>query len=392
MSHFISGNRIGLNINVMVDGNMYQKRCSNEGQADDLFRKVLTAIEEPSDANIDAVLEGINNKYRLAKSGGILEFDAENGNVYLAGTNIPMPESLSKTIDEYLEKKYPISNLKNFWVRLMKNTIPSVRESLFDFLNTYKYSITKSGKFLAYKAVTHKQKIENDIASFVSNQQLKMLKWKKSPKGYEVYKNSEGELAITKTSTFSGWDLDEKNFQYVGNLGELIGKLDELVEDINATVYTDKHTKTMDIRLGKPVRQERKHCDDNPKNECSNGLHVGSTGYVENFTYGDDTVLLCVVDPINVVAVPDYDRSKMRVCEYFPFAVLERLTDEDGNLTTKFETIETPYSEIDYDAYEEEYVSDLMNDLTLKEYRTKDEEEILKLLEKRVIELSIEEK
>lgn len=389
MSHFVSGNRIGLNINVMVDGNMYQKACGTEEQADELFHKILVAIDDPSDSNVDAVLEGINSRYLLTKYN-LLDFDPSTGEMYLIGTNIPMPEMLSTTIEEYIEKKYPIEPLKNFWKRLMLNPDENVRQDLFEFLSTYNFTITKSGKFLTYKAVTHKQKIENDVASFVSNQQLKMLKWKKSPKSYEVYKNSDGELAITKSTTFNGWNLTEKEFEHVGNLGELINNISELVEDVNATLFTDKHTQKMDIRLGEPVRQERYTCDNNPNHECSNGLHVGSVKYVESFTNKTDTVLLCIVDPINVIAVPQYDRSKMRVCEYFPFAVLDRIEDGNGNLT-KFETIESPYSMIDYDSHEEEYITKLMDELTLKSTEnglTDDEEEILSLVEKRVVELS----
>lgn len=390
MSNFVSGNRVGLNINVMINGNMYQKSCTTEEQADELFRKILVAIDDPSDNNIDAILEGINSKYRLTKHG-LLDFDPSNGQMFLIGTNIPMPEMLSKTFEDYIERKYPIESLKNFWLRLMLNPDEKVREDLFEFLSTYNFTITKSGKFLTYKAVTHKQKIENDIASFVSNQQLKILKWKKSPKSYEVYKNSDGELAITKSSTFEGWDLEEKEFEHVGNLGELIDKISELVEDVNSTLFTDKYSETMNIKLGKPVRQERRTCDNNPNNECSNGLHVGSINYVENFTYSDDTVLLCIVDPVNVIAVPKYDRSKMRVCEYFPFAVLDRIEDKNGKLR-KFETVDSPYSMIDYDSHEEEYIAKLMDELTFKSNEdglSEQEEEILNLVEERVIELSV---
>ena len=57
--------------------------------------------------------------------------------------------------------------------------------------------------------------------------------------------------------------------------------------------------------------------------ECSRGLHVGSVKYLENNNYvsDSDTILLVLVNPQHVIAVPKYDNSKLRVCEYFPISI-----------------------------------------------------------------------
>lgn len=53
-------------------------------------------------------------------------------------------------------------------------------------------------------------------------------------------------------------------------------------------------------------------------------LHVGSMAYVKDFGHGgsDSAILEVLVSPRNVVAVPtDYHNTKMRVCEYYPYAI-----------------------------------------------------------------------
>lgn len=73
-------------------------------------------------------------------------------------------------------------------------------------------------------------------------------------------------------------------------------------------------------------------------------------------------VLVCLVNPANVVAVPNYDHSKIRVSEYFPFATAEY---SNG----KIDIIDQPYFEMDYCIYEH-------NDLVNKIEKIKNEESI----------------
>lgn len=68
---------------------------------------------------------------------------------------------------------------------------------------------------------------------------------------------------------------------------------------------------------GKLVKMKRNEVDDNANNGCSRGLHVGSLEYAKGFASGDDRLVLCEVDPKNVISVPfDCNCQKMRVCEY----------------------------------------------------------------------------
>jgi hypothetical protein len=228
-----------------------------------------------------------------------------------------------------------------------------VRESLFDFINEHDFVLTDKGYMVVYKAVYRKEvegRVDHSFEEFVTNQYLHVKKdWKCSPYKYIVYKDADGAYAISKHETIEGWDAKEKNIEILGNLGDLFSAIvnaDNKTGEDSTAYYTDMHTRSMSIELGVPVRMERRNCDSDPAIDCSYGLHVGATKYVEKFGNGGAVVLVCLVNPANVVAVPNYDHSKMRVAEYFPYAFA---TYTDG----KIDVIEEAYFESDYQEYEQ---------------------------------------
>lgn len=89
--------------------------------------------------------------------------------------------------------------------------------------------------------------------------------------------------------------------------------------------YMDFHTGTISNTVGTTVEVERNTVDDDYSVDCSYGLHVGTRDYVMNFHGGDPNsrVLLVKVNPADVVSVPKYDSTKMRVCRYFVFEELD---------------------------------------------------------------------
>lgn len=84
--------------------------------------------------------------------------------------------------------------------------------------------------------------------------------------------------------------------------------------------YVDPHTKKVTQRVGSFVHMDEKLVDPNRRNECSNGLHVARRGYIGSFS--GDVVVLAKVRPEDMIAVPDYDANKMRVCGYHIIAEL----------------------------------------------------------------------
>jgi len=384
----------GTIVNVSINGKLYKKICASLKQADELFHSVLKAKENPSEENIKALRCYLNEKLRIAILAG-LETDPDTGEVYLAGFNTPIPLKLVEVVKEYHENGYPLEAILNFWKLLMINPDKRVRESLFDFITTHDFVLTDKGYMVVYKAVYYRDEAntEQSFGEFISNQYLHVKKdWKCSPNKYVVYKQLDdaGTLGITKIETAENWDSN-KDVEILGKLGDLFDSIFNTtdVKD-NTPVYTDMHTRTMNIVLGQPVYMERKECDSDPAIDCSYGLHVGATKYVEHFGLGTSVVLVCFVNPANVVAVPQYDHSKMRVSEYFPFAFA-------SYKDKKIDIIEQAYFESDYCTYEQEELEKQIanvqaNELPIATAINAEEEsrpmsELMKILETRLVDI-----
>lgn len=451
----IIGNIRGSRVNVIINSDTYSKSFATQEQADEFFGLVLNSMKDPSDENVNNILIGLNINVRTSLIDGF-DYDPQKDQHYLAGFETPVPLDLITTIENYIEKGYPTDSIINFWTRLMANPDRRVRTDLFKFINTHDFSLTNKGYLVVYKTVDYKEKIDHDLAEFVSETYIRIkTKWKESPTNYVVYREFqtksetligyeevetgeydlegygsydefveaegydpdefykldeyeyEGEVrrfvgyGVTKKHTFNKWlnnnDSEDKDVELVGKLHELQAKIDE-IEDQNKSVYTDFHTHTMDIRLGVPVKQERPSCDADPARDCSSGLHVGATKYVKKFRewHSKDKdqapVLLCLVDPMNVVAVPEYDHSKMRVCEYFPYAKANVYGEN------RIDIIEQSFFENDYEAIEEAHINQLIKAVKEEELEIRQQainahaderslEEYAKILQARVAEI-----
>jgi len=88
-------------------------------------------------------------------------------------------------------------------------------------------------------------------------------------------------------------------------------------------IYVDCHTCKVTQRVGSYVCMDEKLVDPSRHNECSNGLHVARRAYVGGFS--GDVCVLAKVRPEDVIAVPNHDANKMRVCGYH---ILFELTDD----------------------------------------------------------------
>lgn len=396
----ISGNRVGTVVNFFMENGLQSKDFHDNDTADKAFKALLKAKADPTEENILEVYAFLNQNIRIARSGGF-EFDPNSGNIFMKGFySTPVPEKLMETVEEYVECDYPIESITNFWKLLMANPDKRVRESLFKFIETHNFVLTDQGYMIVYKTVDYKNDTTDssmDIASFVSNSYLKVRKhWGTSTKKYVVFKefmevdldgDVKFELKLTKKVTFDRWDVEAKNVELVGRLDKLQANLDELIDE-DSVVFTDLHTHTMEIRLGEPVKMDRTECDSDPAIDCSYGLHVGATSYVENFARSESVVLMCLVNPMNVVAVPTYDHSKMRVTEYYPFAL--------GSFENrKIDIIEQPFFDYDYVSHEAEELERIL-EIDMEEARTislnapdddRTDEEYKSILESRVVDL-----
>lgn len=84
--------------------------------------------------------------------------------------------------------------------------------------------------------------------------------------------------------------------------------------------FVDVHSGRIKQNVGSYVFMRPGLVDPNRRQDCSNGLHVASLGYLSTFS-GNVTVM-AKVRPEDVFAVPEYSSTKMRVCGYHILAVL----------------------------------------------------------------------
>lgn len=99
---------------------------------------------------------------------------------------------------------------------------------------------------------------------------------------------------------------------------------------------TDIHSGKVPQKVGSHVFMNESLVDPNRSNECSNGLHVARRQYVGSFS--GDVLTLCKVAPEDVIAVPEYDANKMRVCGYH---ILFVFSAEDRNAIRANKPIKT---------------------------------------------------
>lgn len=320
----------------MPNGNIY----TNTGASKEMLKQVQEAFteneirlillgpdqeEEPLKEELKREVETIKNDTEIALALpeiiGTGEFYEKEGGLYLNDIDVSIPKLLAREIikagkndtSEYYD------SLKRFWCWCVLNPDPQAREDLFGFLERGDFKITKNGFFLGYRNVIKKGNSDQKntkLVEFITSKYLNIkIKQKKSPKNFIVRKLSSGDFEIQKSIYIPDLNGDE----IIGNLADLYNGLSEMEDN----EYTDSHTRTMKIKLGTAVKMPRGECNSDPKEGCSEGLHVKSRKFGSPYSFGD-TAILVAVNPMNVVAVPFYENNKMRVCEYMPLGVLNK--------------------------------------------------------------------
>lgn len=385
---------------MLILGDRQITKKGTESEIRKIYNLASKFNQELTQENYDLLLDELAPTRSLIESGK-LEVD-ELGRVFLAGSTIPVPASLGETLQRYIGAKIDISPLINFWRLCLLNPNPVARDSFFDYVQKYNVTITPSGEVVMYKAVTHKEAapdFDTDLQAFVARAITAVQRIQHSLESYDVYRNLDGTFI-----TPSGQLVEEGNlflqisetrvshtyFREPKSEIEFLGTLDQLAEKIASlptlALYTDKYTRKMNIRIGEVVWKNREECDNNPGVGCSHGLHVGAFPYVKGFTGHNDTVLACLLNPMNVVAVPDYDQSKMRVSEYFPYSIMEK--EEDGS----WQEIDSPYFEAAYAPLLAGSILNRMEEIELETVSVKQvafRNELLKISRQVIVDLGI---
>lgn len=310
-------------------------------------KQAEVAVQEEIKKEV-ALVKEVENKFPTLLGTG--DFEEEDGAIFMVANGsriaLTMPMTLVKkfvslveginrneedAIDEYVA-------LKNFWMWTSLCPNPQSREDLYGWISRNALKINKNGFFFAYRKVVSvngaackvEKTVNKALTEFVTNAYMKVKAAKKGPKNFNVFHNEED-------NTYSYRKDTETTDGFIGNLYELhMGIIEDnrIDDETDAQTYTDAHTRKMEIRIGHEVSLPADKCDWNNLQACSNGLHIRN--HVDHGC--GDTTILVLINPMNVVAVPVYDNSKMRVRAYFPVAVITQ--EEDGKILNELNTIE----------------------------------------------------
>lgn len=315
---------------VMKDGNTISRNDCN----DELYELVLKNQEDEDTVRDLLLPEFASKKKEYETKMSFLSGDFKSKYLIVKGVSVYIPHISELSVPEDLaiaiyeaeqkEDKDLLNTYLNFWTLASTNPDSRARTNLFWFLKKYGMTISLSGLFVAYRNVVIKQEgseISSNLSKAISDAYTKVkMKNKKSPKNYNLLQDKYGEYFLAKL------DSDKKG-KVIGNLKELYSKLSE--PNISP-VYTDSYSHSFTIKIGEPVTMPREKCDSKQENTCSRGLHVAGRDWLQANYFGNQS-LIVLVNPADVVAVPPEDSyGKMRVCAYYPVALVER--DKEGNI------------------------------------------------------------
>jgi len=314
-----------------VSRTFYQNvcNCSSIEEVQDLMFDVPVEVETQEEREMvqdNLAILRVNKDFTVT----------DDGVVYLKKVNLPMPASVTGTFIEILEKmalgdkemEEPYEALKMFWYWTALNPVESSRRDLLNFVKNKDIKITKNGLLEMYRRIVSVNKDEKVTdktkIDFISNSYTKVKFWKKNPTKFKICEEN-GSYSLIK---------EEKP-----DVGTLVGNLYDLYKNLSVQEenrYTDNHTHTKDIRIGAVYKEDEDKIDLNNREDCSNGLHVGSHEF--GFSGFGDTGVLALVNPSKVRSVPVSDTNKMRVSEMFIAATMD-LDDYKKHVTSPAKTV-----------------------------------------------------
>jgi hypothetical protein len=319
---------------------------------------ILDIIEDESiqaerkRAEAEAVrIAALKRGIELLKNVDDLRVDGSS--VYFKGIDRSMPQLMVEQLitlrhkDPYMTQSDEYQSLKRFFMWCCLNPRAEVADKLYNFLMKNSFKITKQGFFAALRNVVTLHG-GTQLIDFVSNAYNKVKAvWKKSPDDYLVFLK-DGEYKMVAKSIFeelepcthcddNGCTIDSDGdelecdvcygsgtvYSYdKDDYGEEIGSLTELYLDLpnrKENRFTDAHTRTFDIRVGKPVSMDPGKCSWNTDDCGAAGLHFTSDE-IHYVGCGDQSVLV-LINPMKVVGIGE---SKGRCWEYLPIMTVAR--------------------------------------------------------------------
>lgn len=314
------------------------KSCTNDSDAALLLLPKLQEVMEER-AKAKDFLTKVKESHLLTYAGS---------SVYWRSiSELSMPQNFAERVlqaeDEGNEDA--LEAYKNFWTLLSLNPDERVRQNLFWYLETWGMRISKTGLFVGYRNVDMAEEgntcnYTQDFCDFVVASYEKIRNAKKATSDYWVITTQNintgelGNLLLSSMQVLYMEDEDEMDIVEKHNLRDVYNELKavnfkaKLAGD--DSVFTDHYTHRMKIKIGEMVVLPREECDCDSNVECSSGLHLGGTTWLQQCYFGD-CGLACLCNPRDVVAVPhDANYGKLRTCAYLPVARVEY--DAEGHV------------------------------------------------------------
>lgn len=158
-----------------------------------------------------------------------------------------------------------------------------------------------------YKVVA---KDGTEIAGKQIETQLERAVFGKGAKGFAAFMRFYGDIS-RKHSAEDLLTFMQRGKMHIADDGTIIAYKSLNTKDKH---FVDVHTGKVLQDVGTRVEMDEKDVDPDRGQDCSYGLHIATNSYIPNF--GGDVLVLVKIRPQDVIAVPTYDNTKMRVCRY----------------------------------------------------------------------------
>jgi hypothetical protein len=301
------------------------------------------------------------------------EFEMKHGSLYFKNINRSIPPLMVEGLLEIVGKyggtdNDPFRGMHRFFMWCCLNPRAEVADKLYNFLHKNSFKITKQGFFVALRNVVTLHG-STELVHFVSNAYNKVKAvWKKKPDDYSVflengeYKMVHNDAMYTQktctctycdgTGTIPEYDEEYDDSEdcpecdgtgeyvdiFLAVEGENLGNLTELYLDLPNRAenrFTDAHTRTFDIRIGRPVNMPMEQCRWNTDDCGAEGLHFTSDEI--HYVGCGDTSVLVLINPMKVVGIGE---SKGRCYEYLPIMTVPREEATEILHDLDFDTLE----------------------------------------------------
>lgn len=300
------------------------------------------ATKELASHSVDKTLSLEDEKFFKA----FKEFKIIDGNLYLKPFDkVRMPQTLVTRFKEFIGAGTPLLPLINFWKLALLNPNEVARTKLFDYLTRQNLTITPAGYIVTYRMVKATDRV--------------------TPEGKPIYTSARTQkedyimgtaFSLPRTECDEDGSRDCSKGLHTGT-HKFIG----IIAD--KKISSDEDNSILGEGYGKGVKITTKM-----ETPASYGTGYDRPQPIEvktsvNFDHSFGNVaVICLVNPMHVVSVPDSDTRKMRSCELY-FA---------GTTTPEevIDLVEKDYHIFDhaYQQYEQEQIEKMLKEAKLKEH------------------------